>query len=121
MKAGTKKKIGGTYCFTYPNYGTPDTHMDYTAHSGQNVTVLEQLKDTECDPEAQPMYVVKAADGWTGCAHGSELRKVGVAQRRKHCFASAQDLKECAAESVGEERYQFVSASRLFLREARLA
>ncbi len=59
--------------FTYPNYGTPDTHPDYTAHSGQTVEILRQLTDEECDPECQPMYFIRADDGWEGHAHVSEL------------------------------------------------
>ena len=70
------KKIGGRYRFTYPNYGTPDGYPKYTAHSGQVVTIVRKLTDKEIDPECGPMYRIKAADGWTGDAHGSELRKV---------------------------------------------
>jgi hypothetical protein len=70
------KQIGGLYRFTYPNYGTPDTHPDYTAHSGQIVTIERQLTNKECDPECQPSFQVKAADGWVGTAHSSELRHV---------------------------------------------
>ena len=70
------KTIGDKYRFTYPNYGTPDTHPDYTAHSGQVVTIERQLTNAECDPECQPMFKVVAADGWTGSAHASELRHV---------------------------------------------
>lgn len=65
--------IGMTYKFVYPNYGTPDSHPDYTAHSGCVVTVERQLTDKECDPENGPAYWVHAADGWCGNAHASEL------------------------------------------------
>lgn len=71
------KTIGGTYRFTYPNYGTPNSHPDYTAHSGQKVRVLRQLTDKECNPECQPMWRVVAADGWIGTACSSELRTPG--------------------------------------------
>jgi len=59
--------------FTYPDYGTPDGHPEHTAHSGQVVTVVRQLTNKECDPECQPMYRIKADDGWEGDANGSEL------------------------------------------------
>ena len=73
------KTIGKIYRFTYPNYGTPDTHPDYTAHSGQRVKIIRQLTNAECDPECQPTYRVKAKDGWIGTAHASELRAVKTA------------------------------------------
>jgi hypothetical protein len=63
--------IGNRYCFAYPEAFT--TLPDYTAHAGQQVTVLRQLTDEECDPECQPMYLVQADDGWTGHANNSEL------------------------------------------------
>lgn len=77
------KKLGGVYRFTYPNYGTPDTHPEYTAHSGRKVVVLRQLTDKECDPECQPMWKIRAADGWIGHAHSSELRTLGKPKPRK--------------------------------------
>ena len=77
------KTIGGTYRFTYPNYGTPNSHPDYTAHSGQKVRVLRQLTDKECSPECQPMWRVVAADGWIGTACSSELRTPGKPKVRK--------------------------------------
>lgn len=68
------KRIGVPYRFTYPNYGTPETHPDYRAHSNQIVTILRQLSNRECDPECQPMWRIVARDGWVGSAHSSELR-----------------------------------------------
>jgi hypothetical protein len=65
--------VGMSYKFVYPNYGTPDSHPDYTAHSGYVVKVEHQLTDKECDPESGPAYWVHAADGWCGNAHASEL------------------------------------------------
>lgn len=59
--------------FTYPDYGQPDMHPDYTAHSGQTVYVVRKLTNKECDPECQPMYVIRASDGWEGHARLDEL------------------------------------------------
>lgn len=59
--------------FTYPDYGTPNTRPEYTAHSGQEVFVVRQLTDDECDPECQPMYLIRASDGWEGHVDESEL------------------------------------------------
>lgn len=73
--------IGGRYLFLYPNYGTPDSHPDYTAHSGQAVTVESQLTDKECDPECGPAFWVKAGDGWRGNAHVSELEELKIGLR----------------------------------------
>ena len=66
--------IGKTVQFNYPDYGTPDSHPDYTAHSGQAVVVVRQLTNAECDLECQPMYLIKAQDGWEGHANNSELQ-----------------------------------------------
>lgn len=72
-------KIGAYYRFTYPNYGTPDGHPDYTAHSGQIVKVDRQLTDEECDPECGPAFWCHAlSDGWVGNIHSSELEEVKV-------------------------------------------
>ena len=68
------KQIGECYRFVYPDYGTPDTYPDYTAHSGQNVIVQRCLTNKECDPECQPMFEIKADDGWVGTAHEIELK-----------------------------------------------
>jgi hypothetical protein len=69
----TEAIIGQTKRFTYPNYGTPDGYPEYTAHSGQLVAVIRQLTLEECDAKCQPMYLVRAADGWEGHVNGSEL------------------------------------------------
>ena len=66
-------EMSDTVRFDYPNFGTPDGHPDYTAHNGQNVEVVRQLNDDECDPECQPMYLIRASDGWEGHADRSEL------------------------------------------------
>lgn len=66
-------EIGKRYLFNYPNFGTPDSFPDYTAHRGADVTVTRQLSDAECDPECQPMFEVRADDRWTGHADASEL------------------------------------------------
>lgn len=59
--------------FAYPSYGRPDGCPEYTAHSGQVVTVIRRLTDAECDSECQPMFLVLADDGWEGNVFGDEL------------------------------------------------
>jgi hypothetical protein len=59
--------------FTYPDYGTPDGYPELTAHSGQSCTIVRQLTDEECDPECQPAYRIRFADGLEATANGSEL------------------------------------------------
>ena len=49
------------------------TLPDYSAHRGQLVTIVRQLTNEECDPECQPMYLVRASDGWEGHASLGEL------------------------------------------------
>jgi hypothetical protein len=63
--------IGEKKLFTYPAAFL--MYPDYRAHSGQLVTVVRQLTDEECEPECQPMYLVRADDGWTGHVDASEL------------------------------------------------
>jgi hypothetical protein len=75
--------VGTRRIFTYPDYGTPDSHPDYTTHTGQPVTVLRQLTDDECDPECQPMLEVQADDGWRGHVHAAELDGTVRPLRRK--------------------------------------
>jgi len=60
--------------FTYPDFGTPVGYPDHVAHSGQVVTIIRQLYKSECEPECQPTFKIKADDGWIGEAHRSELR-----------------------------------------------
>lgn len=67
---------GHTALFTYPNYGTPDNYPDYTAHSGQEVQVLQRLIPPQVADDVE-MYIIKAADGWQGHAHRDELQLVG--------------------------------------------
>ena len=69
--------IGQMYLFTYPNFGKPDGFPEYTAHSGEVVTVLRQLGADECDYEAGSMFEVAASDGWKGHAHSDELSAPG--------------------------------------------
>ncbi len=64
---------GCTARFTYPDYGTPNNYPAYTAHSGQRVVVLRQLTDPGGE---QPLYVIRAEDGWEGHANADELRVV---------------------------------------------
>jgi hypothetical protein len=61
------KKIGNKYKFVYPNYGTPNGYPDYTAHSGQVVTVLPP------HPGMEGLNRVEAADGWQGNVRDDEL------------------------------------------------
>ena len=68
------KTTGKKYRFTYPNYGTPDTHPDYTKHSGQRVTILGLVPRHTYNDGNGNMYYVRADDGWKGQAFGSELR-----------------------------------------------
>ena len=88
------KTIGKRYYFRYPYYGTPDGHPDYTAHRGQIVTVERQLTNKECDPECQPMWKIRASDGWTGSAHSSELKAAPVPKpKQKKLFACCRWTK----------------------------
>lgn len=64
--------------FVYPEAFTSlfPSLPDYTAHNGHIVTVVRQLTDEECDPECQPVYEIKADDGWVGHAFADELEDV---------------------------------------------
>ena len=58
--------------FEYPKEFT--SLPDYTAHAGQVVTVVRELSaDDEYEFLGDPMYRVRADDGWEGDAWGSEL------------------------------------------------
>lgn len=70
IKPGTIKR------FVYPNFGTPDSYPNYTAHSKQRVEVLRSMAADEAAIDIEPMYEVRAADGWVGHAWASELRRV---------------------------------------------
>ena len=65
-------KIGKTFRFDYPAQFV--TLPEYTAHQGQSVIVLRQLASDECDDEQQPMWKVRATDGWEGDAFDDELK-----------------------------------------------
>ena len=50
------------------------TLPDYTAHAGQIVTVLRELREgVEYDNEGEKMFEVMASDKWIGHAFESEL------------------------------------------------
>ncbi len=54
---------------------------EYTARSGQIVTVVRPLVEGEADGPAQgceQMYLIRAADGWEGHAFESELTPASV-------------------------------------------
>lgn len=70
--------IGEQRFFDYPaGFGSLP---GYTAHAGQIVTVLRELgpdeSDHHIDSEMEPMYCVRASDGWEGDAFVSELVRV---------------------------------------------
>jgi hypothetical protein len=62
--------------FNYPTHFT--TLPEYTKHAGQEVEVLDQLVPPEVDgnPDDEPMFNIRAADGWTGKAFASELKDI---------------------------------------------
>lgn len=70
------KTIAGSKArFTYPNYGTPNSHPDHTAHSGQVVTVVRALGEKEVDKSLLgTVFEIRADDGWVGTANRDELR-----------------------------------------------
>lgn len=62
-----------TAIFDYPEAFT--TLPEYTAHAGQLVTVVRPLIDgAEYDNQGDPMFRIRASDGWEGDAWKSELR-----------------------------------------------
>ena len=67
----TPVEIDKIYYFDYPVEFV--TLPDYSAHRGQRVTVIRQLTDDECDPDSEPMWRIRATDGWTGDASDYEL------------------------------------------------
>jgi hypothetical protein len=67
-------KIGASYRLDYPT--AFKTLPDYTAHAGQEVKVLHQLRADEADQENERMYEIEAGDGWKGHADASELVEV---------------------------------------------
>jgi hypothetical protein len=77
----SKIQIGKTYRFDYP----PEfkTLPEYTAHAGQPVVVLRALAEPVVDWEngpngPDPMFKVRATDGWEGDAWSSELEGEGA-------------------------------------------
>lgn len=52
------------------------TLPEYSAHRGALVEVIRALRPDEYDNECEdPMYEIKAADGWVGHAFESELKE----------------------------------------------
>ena len=82
--------VGKTVLFTYPNYGTPDGYPKHTAHSGQKVKVLRQLKLQATG--GQEMYVIEAKDGWKGDVHRDELTISEPVQISQVSFVEVSDL-----------------------------
>lgn len=72
---GTKKQL------TYPNWTNDgiekEGYLDYALHSGQIVTILEELPKAfeDADGNACRGYKVEAEDGWTGVVWPGELRE----------------------------------------------
>lgn len=68
IAAGEKRK------FDYPRQFV--TLPEYTAHAGQVVEIVRPLvegSEYDDDEQADPMYHIRAADGWEGDAWESEL------------------------------------------------
>jgi len=65
--------IGTKKIFNYPKELT--TLPEYTAHAGQEITVIRELTKDEYDYSDThvKMYLIQATDGWTGHAHAFEL------------------------------------------------
>lgn len=66
-------EIGETVRFHYPNFGTPEGYPELRAHSGQMVTVVEEVWDNETD---ERLFKVIALDGGEFQAFESELGDV---------------------------------------------
>lgn len=61
-----------TAIFNYPKEFK--TLPEYTAHADQVVTIVRPLiEGEEYDDEGDPMFRIRAADGWEGDAWQSEL------------------------------------------------
>jgi hypothetical protein len=91
--------VGKKATFRYPDYGTPDSHPDYTAHSGQVVEIERQLSPEEVDAECGPMFRIRAKDGWTGDVNRDEL----TVHRGQKARPKPVRLKECCDET--EKRF----------------
>jgi hypothetical protein len=66
--------VGNSYRFDYPEHFT--SLPEYTAHRGQQVTVIRACTSEEADgPEKEEpqMYIIRANDGWIGEAWEDEL------------------------------------------------
>lgn len=66
------------YIFNYPKEFT--SLQDYTAHAGQKVDIVRPMRSYENYPddgeynfEGDPMFEIRAEDGWIGHAFESEL------------------------------------------------
>ena len=66
-----RRVVGKKLTLNYP----PEfvTLPEYTAHAGQQVTVVRELGADEYDYEGDLMVEVRADDGWVGTAYESEL------------------------------------------------
>lgn len=53
------------------------TLPEYSARRGQEVEVLYRLGEADADDPDEPMYRVRAADGWEGDAFEGELEVPG--------------------------------------------
>ena len=98
-----KIKIGGKYKFIYPDYGSPDSYPTYTAHSGQIVTVLRQIRMGNKESERQEaMFRVKAKDGWKGAVNESELSSFFPPFNKKQKTKYLKDSSQCPSCGSGK-------------------
>ena len=108
----TPTPVKGTlWVFTYPDYGTPEGYPQYSAHSGQIVTINRRLSESESEHE---MYEIEARDGWKGHAYRDELSKIPVQRRRARetrtiLQAALPNLPPCNCDS---ERHVLHGAER---------
>ena len=63
-------EIGRKYIF---NYLWSQDDQGYTEHSGEVVEVIRQMTLEEVEEDCQPMYLIKANDGWMGHCDPHEL------------------------------------------------
>lgn len=94
------KQIGGQYRFTYTNYGSPEVHPDFRAHSGQLVTITRQIGEEVAVAGGGNKYMIKAADGWTGLALGSELRTDPKLAARQPARKKARQTQSMPIKSI---------------------
>lgn len=69
--AGRTVEVGKRYVFVYPDFGTPVGLPDHLAHRFAEVEVVEDY--TEREQSEEPVFHVRADDGWEGAAFESEL------------------------------------------------